>query len=179
MPETVSMNLVEHQRKLLLMIKGSYNPSIMDEPYLRAVAKSEHLELVREIATWWRIFDIERYCALTARLLKQRGIYETSVNQFVKTHTISPFINELGEAFLMDLSESNDRLLSEVSRFELALTRVKRGDQSAYTIKWEHDPATVLTCLVKGIAFETDKTHGNFLVTVSATIPGMFSIDPI
>lgn len=173
------MNLVEHQRKLLSMVKGSYTPSARDEPYLQDVAVSKNLELVREIATWWRIFDIERYCTLTARLLKQRGIYETSVDHFVKTHTISPFINELGEAFLLDLSESGNRLLKEVSLFELALTRVKRGDQSEYVIEWEHEPVAVLSCLARGITFEENEMPGNYQITVSANLPGMFSIEEV
>jgi hypothetical protein len=170
------MDLAEHQRKLLSMIKGSYRPSVEDEPYLQAVAGSDQLELVREIATWWRIFDLERYCALTSRLLKQRGEYESTVDRFVKTHAISPFINEVSEAFLEDLGASDDRLLGEVAQFELALTRAKRGDQTTYTIEWEHDPATVLTCLVKGIAIEADEAPGHYWVTVNASLPGMFSI---
>jgi hypothetical protein len=179
MGESNSMDLAEHQRKLLSMIKGTYHASERDDPYLQAVDGSEHLEMVREIATWWRIFDLERYCILTARLLKQRGEYEASVDRFVKTHTISPFINELSEAFLKDLGGAEDRLLGEVALFELALTRVKRGDPSTYTLDWEHDPVAVLTGIVKGIDFEEDETSGTFRVTVSANLPGMFSVSQI
>lgn len=173
------MDLAEHQRKLLSMIKGTYHASERDDPYLQAVDGSEHLEMVREIATWWRIFDLERYCILTSRLLKQRGDYETTVDRFVKTHTISPFINELSEAFLKDLGGSEDRLLGEVALFELALTRVKRGDPSTYTLDWEHDPVAVLTGIVNGIDFEEDKTSETYRVIVSANLPGMFSISQI
>jgi len=173
------MDLAEHQRKLLSMIKGTYHASERDDPYLQAVDGSDHLEMVREIATWWRIFDLERYCILTARLLKQREEYEITVDRFVKTHTISPFINELSEAFLEDLGGSEDRLLGEVALFELALTRVKRGDPSTYTLDWEHDPVAVLTGIVNGIAFEEDETSETYRVTVSANLPGMFSISQI
>jgi hypothetical protein len=173
------MNLAEHQRKLLGMIRGTYTPSMADEPYLQAVDNSQHLGLVREIVTWWRLFGIERYCVLTARLLKQRGNFETIVSHFIIECAFSPFINELGEAFLSYLVESGDSLLSEVAEFELALTRVKRGDPAAYVMEWGHDPVTVLTCLVKGLVFEADNIRGSYRVTVSASLEGMFSIERI
>jgi hypothetical protein len=173
------MDLAEHQRKLLSMIKGTYHASERDDPYLQAVDGSEHLEMVREIATWWRIFDLERYCILTTRLLKQRGEYEARVDRFVKTHTISPFINELSESFLKDLGGTEDRLVGEVALFELALTRVKRGDPSTYTLDWVHNPVAVLTGIVKGTDFEEDEASGNYRVTVGANLPGMFSVSQI
>jgi hypothetical protein len=171
------MDLVDHQRKLLGMIKGTYQPTEEDEPYLQTLNDSDNLDLVREIATWWRIFDLERYCILTSRLLKQRGTYESTVDRFVKTHAISPFINELGEAFMQDLSGSDDSLLAEVAAFELALTRVKRGDKSNHIINWEHNPAIVLSSLANEIPIEAEIPGGHYRVTVSAGLQGMFSIE--
>jgi hypothetical protein len=173
----LSMDLSEHQRKLLGMIKGTYHPTGDDEPYLQALTDSDSLGLVREIATWWRIYDLERYCALTARLLKQRRVYESTVDRFVKTHAISPYINELGEAFLQDMSASEDGLLAELAAFELALTRVKRGSLHTYTLLWQHDPAALLTSLVQEIPIPVDVQPGDYRVTVSAGLPGMFSIE--
>ena len=172
------MDLSEHQRKLLGMIKGTYHPTGADEPYLQALTGSDSLSLVREIATWWRIYDLERYCALTSRLLKQRRVYETTVDRFVKTHAISPYINELGEAFLQDLSDSEDGLLAELAAFELALTRVKRGSPNTYTLLWQHDPTALLTSLVNETPVQDGAPQGDYRVTVSAGLPGMFSIEP-
>jgi hypothetical protein len=173
------MNLAEHQRKLFSMIKDNYIPQPEDEAYFQALVNSNYLERVREIVTWWRIFDLERYCVLTVRLLKQLGEYESRVDRFVKTHTLSPFVNELCEAFLQDLgSNSDDHLLSEVALFELALARVKHGDLSTYTIEWEHNPADVLTCLVKDIPIEVGVAPGRYRVTVKGGKPSI-SIDPI
>jgi len=173
------MDLAEHQRKLLSLIKGSYRAAPGDDPYLKAVDGSAQLELVREIATWWRIFDLERYCTLTSRLLKQRGGYETTVDRFVKTHAISPFINELAESFLLDLGESDDLLLREVALFELALTRVRRGDPESYVIDWQHDPVAVLTSLAKEQPVEAVETPERYRVTISASLEGSFSVKVI
>jgi hypothetical protein len=173
------MNYAEHQRKLLAMIKGTYSTSTADDPYLRRVADSEGLAIAREVATFWRIYDMERYCVLTSRLLKARGVYEETVDAYVRTHALSAFINEVGESFLLSLAEGADSMLAEVARFELALTRVKRGDPASYTLEWEHDPARVLACLVQEIPIEPVDAAGRARVVVSAGIPGGFRIEPL
>ena len=171
------MDTAEQQRKLLAMIKGTYTPAENDDPYLRQVAASRGLAVAREVATFWRLYDMERYCVLTLRLLEDRGIYEETVSDFVQTHALSAFINVVGESFLLSLAESEDSLLSEVSRFELALTRVKRGDPGSYTLEWEHDPVQVLACLVREIPIDSDQIAGRGRVVVSAGIPGYFRIE--
>jgi hypothetical protein len=175
----MAMNYAEQQRKLLALIKGTYSPSDADDPYLRQVAASRGLAIAREVATFWRLYDMERYCVLTSRLLKARGVYEETVADFVQTHALSAFINEVGESFLLSLAESEDPLLSEVASFELALTRVKRGDSSSYTLDWQHDPAQVLACLVREILFDPDDVAGRARVVVSAAIPEGFRIEPL
>jgi hypothetical protein len=171
-------SLAEHQRKLLGMIKGTYSPASQDEPYLHQVAGSSQLALVREIATWWRIFDIERYCVLTSRYLKMRGIYEDTVDTFVRNHAISPFINELGEAFLVDMGQSEDSALSALARFELRLVQVKRGDAGEYQIEWDLDPVAVLNHVIKGDPMDLEQAQGRYHTVVSASLPGLFAVLP-
>jgi len=58
--------LEQQQRGLLNLIKNRGLPT--DDVYLRQIAGSRELAMVREIAVWWRAFQIEDQCHFTSRL---------------------------------------------------------------------------------------------------------------
>ncbi len=169
-------DLATLQRGLLGLIKGTHHVTEADEPYLQVVAHSDELALVREIATWWRAFSLERYCVLTVALLKRRGIFDEAVSTFIREHTISPFIETLSRAFLRALSTHADGLVATVAQFELALIQVKHGDPTHYTIEWAYEPYTVLQGLLTGASWEEARAQGRYCTMVSRDYPKLFEV---
>ena len=111
--------LERQQRGLLDLIKNRGVPP--EDPYLRQVANSRELEMVREIAIWWRAFQIEDQCRFTSRLLKRCECFEDVVVTYFNNHRTSPFIEELSQDFLNSLVDHPDWLIRAVPQFELAL----------------------------------------------------------
>lgn len=170
------MDLAAHQRKLLGLIKSTYQGADDDDPYIRAVADSEHLRLVREIADWWRIFNLEQYCVLTSRLLKRKGLFEETVHAFSGKSGLSPYIERLGAGFLEEMSRHHDSLVASVARFELALIRIKRGDVGRYVVNWRHAPHIILDSLIRGSPYSEKEAEGLYQTVVSIDLPGLFQI---
>ena len=82
-------HLERQQRGLLNLIKNrGVSP---DDPYLVHVAGSRELALVREIAVWWRAFQIEGQCRFTSRLLKRYQCFDTVVANYFNNNSTSPF----------------------------------------------------------------------------------------
>lgn len=170
------MDLARHQRKILRLIKSTYDGSDDDDPYIRSLAGSKNLELVREISTWWRMVGIQQSCTLTPRLLKELGTFEPTVQEFVRDWKISPFVEHLADAFLEAMGRHRDPLVASVARFELALIRVKKGDSSEYLIDWERDPRPVLASLLGNGSLDKDGEPARYRTVVSREIPELFRV---
>jgi hypothetical protein len=173
------MELALLQRKLVGLIKGSYQPAHDDPAYIRAVAGSEHLAVVRDVVHWWRAFGVGRFCVLTATLLKQRGLFDDAIRAFVSNGRVSPFIEESGPAFLEAMSTHADHLVRSLARFELALLSVKQGDPREFVVEWDHDPGAVLDAVLNGLPLSGDPAGGSFRTTLSRGIPGMFRTEAV
>ncbi len=171
------MELATLQRQLRGVIKSTYQVSEGDDPYIRAVAESPRLALVQEIIAWWRAFGLERYCVLTVALLKRRDLFDQAVHTFIRTQRIYPFMEELGQAFLRQMSDHEDRVVASVAQFELALIRVKQDHTTEeYSIDWEHEPYTVLDSLINGLPLDEESVRGAYQTVVSREIPGLFKV---
>jgi hypothetical protein len=144
------VNNADHQRRLLSLIQGHYFPSADDDEYILGVAHSPHLEVVKEIVQWWRVYNVQRYCVLTCRLLKRKGLFDEAMRAFAGRRALSPYVERLGAMFLDEMSQHQDALVASVARFELALVRVRLGDPHTYIIEWGHDPEQVLGMIVDG-----------------------------
>jgi hypothetical protein len=125
---------------------------------------------------WWRVFMLEQYCRLTIRMLKAQQCCEDTIQTFVQSQTLSPFIEELGEAFLQAMSQHSDRLLASVARFEHALLCVKRDREKCYVIDWDYEPYYVLHCLLHGLPLELGSVCGRYQTVVAGNIPGHFQV---
>ena len=95
--------LERQQRGLLDLIKNRGVPP--EDPYLRQVANSRELEMVREIAIWWRAFQIEDQCRFTSRtgcglILDAYNLECDAYNQGLN---ISAFLDELNLAPVREL----------------------------------------------------------------------------
>jgi len=165
------MDLAEHQRKLLGLIRSTYQVRADDDPYFRNVAQSKDLEEARRNIFLWRIYVLERTAALTFALLKQRNLLGEVVGTFIARHNISPFRETQAPAFLEALSSHDDSLIASVAQFELALMKVREGDPGTYTVEWNVEPHTILHNLARDMPLEDDVPQGVYRVRVSRELP--------
>jgi hypothetical protein len=161
------MTLAQLQRTLAALIKGTHQPSPADPPYIAMVAGSAHLEMVREVVSWWRAFDVTRFCVLTSTLLRQAGLFDEAFDAFVRKGRVSPFVETAGASFLEEMSTHPDSLVRSVARFELALVRIKAGDRGDHVIEWEYDPEIVLNAVLNGRSFDRQAIGGSYRTLVS------------
>ena len=171
-----AMDLATHQRSLRSLIKDDGRFSPVGDPYLEAVAASDGLLAVREIVLWWRKLGLARSCVLTTRALRQKGVYDATVRSFVRAHQISPYAEELRQAFLAAMALQPDPLIAAVARFEEAVAGVKRGDAARYEIDWAHDPAAVLAALTREFPLEEERLRGRFRMVVERDGPGIVRV---
>ena len=170
------MTLARLQTTLHQLVRGSYVPSADDDPYIRTVAASPHLVMVREVVRWWRAYGVGRFCVLTATLLRRRGLFDDTISEFVRTVAITPYAEELGDTFLSYMSRSTDPLMASVAGFERALVRAKKGDAAEYTVLWPCDPHAVLVWLTTPAADELRAADGMYATIVSRALPEMFEV---
>lgn len=143
-------DLEQQQHALLALIKKRTWESRGDDEYLRQVADSAELGLVREIALWWRALGIQRNCTKTSLLLKRLGRFEQAVEAFYCQGPTSPYMEAMSLQFLQKLAADADPLVAEMARLELATARAAAGDDSEFTLEWDRDPAAVLQSLQTG-----------------------------
>jgi hypothetical protein len=142
------MSLELQQRGLLDLVKG--RGALPADPYLRRVAGSRGLAMVREIAVWWRTFQLEAQCRFTSRLLKRLKCFGPLVTSYFNNNTTSPFIEELSRDFLSSLRLHEDRLVHAVSQFEYALLQARSGSAETFEILWDRHPDLVFLALENG-----------------------------
>ena len=170
------MDLARQQTELLALLKSGQAEGEQTDPYIRAVAQSDHLAMLREIILAWRFFDIQRHCRLTARLLKKRGTFEEATRDFAATPNLSPFPDQLAEAFLRRMSEHRDPFVASVAQFELYLTKVKLGDSGEYTVDWPTDPWLLITSLVHEGPHAALTATGHYRMRISRQYPGLVQV---
>lgn len=171
------MRLSALQTTLSALIRSTHQVSPTDDEYIRLVASSPHLAMVREVVLWWRAYGIERFCLLTATLLKRRGYFEAAISDFAQNVTVSPHVEALGESFLEYIRSHPDRLVATVAEFELALTRSKKGDSTVRSVSWEYDPDSVLSALLDPESSEVSAPRGSYRTIVSCAFPNLFHIE--
>jgi hypothetical protein len=169
------MNLAAVQRGLSELIRTGATAS--DDPYVRGLAGSDRVELLREIVLWWRTFGVQRACPLTSRLLLRRGRLELAVDDFVAGNSISPYIEDLAQAFVDVHREDDDPLVAAVASFEAAVIRVKRGDIRRHVIEWPDEPYGVLAALLANEPLPSASGTPAWTI-VGADIPGRFQVVP-
>ncbi len=167
------MNIASQQTGLLALLKSGHTDGA--DPYIQTVAQSDHLTMLREIILTWRFFDIERHCRLTASLLKKRGIFEEAVKSFSATPNLSPFPDQLAQAFFDQMGHHRDPLVACVAQFECSLVKVKQGDNGQYTVDWPVDPQALIPNLLGDTPLELPP-EGHYQTKISRDIPGLVRI---
>jgi hypothetical protein len=165
------ITLETYQRGLLDLVKNRGVPPT--DPYLRQIASCPELVLVREIAVWWRAFQIETQCPLVARVLKHYGCFNRTVTQYFDGNHTSPFVEELIHHFLGTFSEHTDPFLRSVSRFEHALLRARAGSEETYVVLFDRNPDLAFLTMEKTGRLPPTENGFIYRVNVDPHLPGM------
>lgn len=173
------MDLASHQRTLLGLMRATFEPGLGDAPYYHRVAASIDLQEARGNVYLWRVFVLERTCVLTVALLRQRDLLEHALQAFIRQQNISPFREYQPLAFLAFLAGHADPLVVCVSQFELAMMKVREGDEGSYAVDWHCDPAPVLHALAQGAPLPAPGQAAVHRTTVSAALPYLFEINSV
>lgn len=167
--------LAEYQKSMLSLIKGRALPPSPQPPardlHMAELEQSRGLELLREIAVWWRGFAVESTCPWTARLLKRLGYFEAAVTKFYRGQNVSPYVVRAGEQFLFQMSAHPDPLVYAMARLELALMRVKQGSADEYLVQWDRNPEMVFQALRSGSVLPLAEQDACYEMYISRDIP--------
>jgi hypothetical protein len=164
--------LERQQRGLLALLKGRDCPA--DDPYLQLVAGSRQLGMVREIAIWWRVFQLEVQCHFTSRLLRRLGSFDRLVAAYFDSHATSPFVEELSQGFLESLRTHDDSLVRVVSQFEYGFLKVRGGSNEHFETLWDRHPDLVFLALEKGNELPASEPDCCYRLRVALTLPHLF-----
>jgi hypothetical protein len=165
--------LERQQRGLLELVKQRF--SVPADPYLRRVAVSQELVLVRKIALWWRAYALEAQCCFTTRLLKHLGCFDALVANYFDHNATSPYIEELSLAFLGSLHDHGDRLIRTMSRFEYALLATRAGSAVTHEIVWDRHPDLVILALETGGELPAREPGCRYRMRVARDLPHMIA----
>jgi hypothetical protein len=165
--------LEQQQRGLLELVKG--RGELPEDPYLRRVAESRELAVVREIAVWWRVFQIEAQCRFTPRLLKRLGCFKEVVTSYFNGHRTSPFVEELSKDFLRSLRTHHDPFVRAVSQFELAFLEVRAGSGEEFEVVWDRHPELAVLALEGGGELPRPERDFVYRLRIAQKLPGMFA----
>jgi hypothetical protein len=143
------LSLAEHQHAMLDLLKGRRRPP-GDDAYLARIDRSPELDLLREVAVFWRMLAIESGCPWLAQLLKRRGILEREVEAFYRAEDVSPYAERATEQFVRLQQASLDPLTAQMAATEAALIRVRQGDAQLFALDWDRNPNDVFAALGTG-----------------------------
>jgi len=162
-------SLEKQQRGLLALIK--HRTVDTDDAWLRQIAGSKQVDMLAEIALWWRLYQINEQCRYTARLLRRLGRYAEMVKAFFEGNVTSPYVEKLSRDFLTGLSVHPDPLLAAVSTFELACLEMPVSAKR-WRIVWDREPARVMLALDQEAEIPPAEADCHYVMQVGADVPG-------
>lgn len=171
------MELALLQRTLQALIKGTCRVTEDSPSYIRTVAASGHLAMVRDVVQWWRAFQVSRFCVLTSSVLQRQARFDSVVAAYLRERCFSPFIDEFGVDFLDWIASDPDRLVQSVAQFELTLLELKRGAGEGRTVQWDRDPEQVLDALLSRADLPPPDATRCFLTIFDGGAAGTFSTE--
>ncbi|MGZ3574682.1 MAG: hypothetical protein ACXVA3_05285 [Vulcanimicrobiaceae bacterium] len=168
------MTELELQQRGLLDLVKNRGP-LPPDPYLRRLAGSRELAMVREIAIWWRAMQLGAQCRFTSRLLKRLGLFEAVISRYFDGNPTSNFVEELSRDFLKSLRLHTDPAVRAVSQFEYALFEAHAASTEAFEICWDRNPDSVLLALENGLDFPPPEPEWLYRMLVAQKIPNMIT----
>lgn len=138
--------------------------------YFVKVSRSDNLQLVKKIAQWWRMIQIEDFSVLTGNYLRAVNMLSTHIHDFLKTEKYSAFRNEVGFQFLNYLIRiGQDDMTTRLAELELNLIKQRLGNVLYYKKIWPVDPYGFIDHLIQNNYHPGTKLHeGRYLITVSS-----------
>jgi hypothetical protein len=170
------MDLASYQRALLGLVKGYPPASDTDDAHLREIARSENLKVVHDIILLWQIYVLERSCPLTTALLKRRSLFVETVRAVGSRMSVTAYREKQTLIFLEEVSRHEDSLIRSVAQFEYALLCARQGDPQRRRIRWEVDPAAVLSALIGNLPLPETPLSRPCEIVVSPELPDYFQI---
>jgi len=143
------MNLAQHQRAMLRLVRFGGDAASADDAYVGAVAASRDLQEARHNVFLWRAYVLAHTAPLTFNLLKHRGLLKAALDEYIARHNLSPYRETHAPLFLEQMSAHPDPTVARVARFEAALRLARRGDARSWTIGWDRDPVPLLAQLAQ------------------------------
>ena len=162
--------LETQQRGLLDLVKGRGGRPT--DPYLRRVAHSPELAMVRSIALWWRAFELERQCPFTAKFLKREGRFAQLVAAYFDENATSPFAEEVSVDFLLWLEENEASPARTIARFDRAILELRTNATDATELCWDRHPGKVIAALENGGEVPPAEPNCVYHMWVLAPAPG-------
>lgn len=172
-----AVELKHYQKKLAGLIRGNYAVTADDCENLHVIADSPSLSVTQEVILEWRMLSIENYCQLTAAALKQLDLFREATAEFVRIHGFSPYVEELGRAFLLAMEEHSIEVLATVAAFERAMIEVQQGVRDDVSVTWRGNPYEVLDALMAGSGL-ADFECGEevYAVRIARDLPEVFEV---
>jgi hypothetical protein len=141
------MNLETYQRGLQRLITHGYSTSD-DSAYLQGLVGTSRLAVAKEVVCFWRAYELERFCILTAGLLKSMGRFENDIERFISTEKFSPFIEEAGLQFLRFMASDNDLTVAALAQTEIAFHDTRTNIDEEKAVDWPCNPEPVLLAII-------------------------------
>ena len=163
------MNLQTLQTSLAAIIKSRTIALSEHEKYLTTIKNSTNVLLIKKIALWWRKIQTEPYCVLTCNYLKVIGKFDQELSNFMSEKDFSVFREEVGLQFLEYIvSKRLDSLTQSLAQFELAIIKLKLGQDVDCIVSWEYEPYSIISGLLHNTFNYDDLSGGNYEVLVNS-----------
>jgi hypothetical protein len=173
------MNTREFQHRIVQLMKGHFEAAEQDD-YFLSLKTSLDLEVIRDISTWWRCVQFEKYCVLTCRYLNHNGRLESLVRSFYQNENISPYIETASHSFLSFLvAGADDEHLRSLADFEDKLIKVRKGDEGHYIIYWKTEPYQFIGDLLQNKKPDTNGNDGFYRTVIDRSFPNFFEVEEV
>jgi hypothetical protein len=171
------MDLAEHQKALLKLIHDDSSTEGLSNPYLRQVAASKGLQVVREIVARWQAYDVRRSCPLTATALDCCGCLE-QVAREARFELADAFLDSRSRLFLDHVGRRGG-IIGSVALFERALIDIRCGEREPRVVEWDQDPTAIINGLIAGRWLDGHAKGGAYRTVIDPTLPELVRIDVV
>jgi len=172
------MDLKTYQLRIKQMLKGEWQPAPGKDAYFNELYHSKNLAIVKEIALWWRAFQMEQNCPLASGYLKRCDTFDAAIEAFYARHNVSPYVEKAAGQFLTFLSGwTDDRATKTLAEFELAYIRAKMGQPGTTTFYWHYNPYELLHYALGGDQLPDRAATALFKCTISKDLKALFVVE--
>jgi hypothetical protein len=164
-------SLAAPQRGVLALIK---NREIKErDAWINSIERSPQLEMLREIALWWRCFQLSAQCRFTTLLLRRMGCFEHTVASFFSGQGTSPYIEQLGRSFLVYVKNRSSGTIYMIAAIELAFDALRSMEIESpiQEIVCDRNPDEVFAALIQGNSLPEADPEFRYRLFVGRELP--------